>query len=241
MPAKEDESQISTREPLDTDSVGDCPWEQRFERGHIRAYRVTLKEILFHTSAFFSKLRTNGPYWEPVLFALVTTIVASLGVDLCAMLKDWASAGPSPRLSSLLMKMGTGKFTLADACGAASMVLVGAMFQVVACHLALKWLCSTYQGFQATWRVYFYAQAAQIAYMLPFIGAAIGPVWYAIVLTVGLAEVHRTRIETALFGPLLIAGATVFLRIALQLVLFWRSQMQIYDSGLLWSWLLSWI
>ena len=40
--------------------------------------------------------------------------------------------------------------------------------------------------------------------MLPFIGSAIGPVWYAVVLTVGLAEVHRTRIEIALFGPLVI-------------------------------------
>lgn len=241
MFSKDDESQINTRDGFVIDSGGDCPWEQRFERGHFRAYWVTVKEILFHTSAFFSKLSTNGPYWEPVLFALATITVAFLGVELCAMLKDWASVDPSSHLFSLRMKVITGKLTLSDVCRGASIVLIGSMFQVVACHLAMKRLCSTYQGFQATWRVYFYAQAAQLAYMVPFIGTAIGPVWYAIVLTVGLAEVHRTRIEIALFGPLVIASTTVFLRITLQLVIFSFSQVQIYDSGFLWSWILSWI
>lgn len=241
MPGKDDESQIKTREGSDIASVGDCPWEQRFEMGHIRAYWVTVKEILFHTSAFFSKLSTNGPYWEPVLFALVTVIVAFFGVELCAMLKDWASADLSSQLFSLRMKVITGKLTLSDVCRGASIVLIGSMFQVVVCHLALTRLCSTYQGFQATWRVYFYAQAAQLAYMVPFIGTAIGPVWYAVVLTVGLAKAHRTRIEIALLGPLVIASTTVFLRITLQLVLFWLSQMRIYDSRLLWSWILGWI
>jgi hypothetical protein len=200
-----------------------------------------MKEILFRTSAFFSKLSPKGSYWEPVAFALVTVIVAFLVVELWAMLKDWVSADPSSRLSSVVTKMLVGTFTLGDVCRGASMVLVGAMFQVVVCHLALKRLCSTYYGFQATWRVYFYAQAAQLAYMLPFIGSAIGPVWYAIVLTVGLAEVHRTRIERALFGPLVIAATTILLRIMLQLVIFWHGQVQIYDSRLLWSWILSWI
>ncbi|MEI6135691.1 MAG: hypothetical protein WCP72_12015, partial [Desulfomonile sp.] len=80
-----------------------------------------------------------------------------------------------------------------------------------------------------------------LAYMVPFIGTAIGPVWYAVVLTVGLAEAHRTRIEIALLGPLVIASTTVFLRITVQLVFFWLSQMRIYDSRLLWSWILGWI
>jgi hypothetical protein len=242
MPSKNDESQMNAREALDTDSVSECAWERRFERGHvIRAYWVTIKEILFRPTDFFSKLAPSGPSWEPVLFALATIIVALLGAELWAMLKDWAPIDPSSQSSSLRMKIILGKFTLRDACAGASIVMIGAICQVVACHLALKRLCSTYQGFLATWRVYFYAQAAQIAYMLPFIGGAIGPVWYAIVLAVGLAEVHRSRIEIALFGPLVIAATTVLLRIILQLTLFSQSQMRIYESGLLWSWLLSWI
>ncbi len=36
MPAQDDEFQISTREPLDMASVGDCPWEVRSELGPFR-------------------------------------------------------------------------------------------------------------------------------------------------------------------------------------------------------------
>ncbi|MFH0824605.1 MAG: hypothetical protein V2B18_17765 [Pseudomonadota bacterium] len=241
MPATDDESQRNEMEEVDTDSEGECPWERRSMGGAVRAYGVTVKEILLDTSAFFSKLSPRGSYWEPFLFALATIIAASFGVELLATLKDWAPIDPSVPGSSLRMKIMLGKFTLRDACQAASIVLIGSMFQVIACHLTLKRLCSTYQGFQGTWRVYFYAQSTQLAYMMPFIGAAMGPVWYAIVLTVGLAQVHRTRIETAVFGPIVIASVTVFLRLALQLGIFWSSQMRLYDSGLLWPWILTWI
>jgi len=241
MPAKDDESRMNEKECLGIDSVRGCPLEERFKGGYIMAYWDTIREILFQAGAFFSKLSPHGPYRTPVVFAVVTTILAFLGSDLWAILKDWASGDLSPRLSSSIMKMVGGKFTLADATQRASIIVVGVMFQVVACHLVLKRLCPTYQGFRATWRVYFYAQAAQIAYILPFVGSAIAPVWYAIVLTVGMAEVHRTRIEIALFGSLVIAATTPFLAMGLQLVLFWHSQKQMYDYGLLWRLLLNWI
>ena len=238
MTAKDDESRMNAREEHNTDSVSECPWEERYELGQIRAYWVTIKEILFSATDFFSKLAPSGPYWEPVWFALVTTIVALFGAELWATLKDWAPVDPSSLPSSLRMKIILGKFTLREACQAVSIVLIGAICQVVACHLALKRLCSTYQGFQATWRVYFYSAGRPDSLYTAFHRWRHRPGVVCGCFTVGLAEVHRTRIERALFGPLAIAATTVFLKIILHLVVLSQSQMRIYDSGLLWSWLL---
>jgi hypothetical protein len=167
--------------------------------------------------------------------------VALLGVEFFQLVKDWCVADPSSPLSNIRKNFFLGQFEFRDACRGVSIVLVGSMVQLVACHLSLRRLCANYRGFRATWRVYFYSQATQIAYMLPFIGNSIGPVWYAVVLTVGLAKTHSSRIETALLGPLVIASITVIMQIVLQIFIFWFTSNNFSDTKLLWSLILGWM
>ncbi len=241
MHGNDDESEIPNEKGFDVDSLNDCVWDRNGQRKPVSAYWVTLKEILFDSGSFFSKLPPDGPYREPFLFALITAIVAFLGVEFFQLVKDWFMGDLSSQSSNIRKSFFLGQFELRDLFKGVSIVLVGSMVQVVGCHLCLRRLCQNYQGFRATWRVFFYSQATQIAYMMPFIGNSIGPVWYAVVLTVGLAKTHSSRIETALFGPLVIASTTVFMQIILQIFIFWLTSGNFSDTKLLWSFIIGWM
>jgi len=196
-----------------------CPWENRSELGLVKAYRVTLKEVLLNTRAFVEKVPGPDSYWGPALFALISLVIGFLGMQLWAEVKDWAIAeGRSP--NSLRLQMIAADMKLLPVlCRAASTALVQAVLQVLACHLTLKGLCDQYQGFAATWAMFFYSLGATgVLYIVPFVGDAFAGVWRPIVLAVGLAAVHRTEMRNAVAGVLVIAAIGTFFTTAVSIL-----------------------
>ena len=221
MGSDADKSEIPAEKGSEVESTTDQVFQQTDRTGLLVVYWITLKEILFNTGAFFSRLPPDRPYQEPFLFAAITATLALLGIEFVQLFKGWLLTNLSSPLPKVQKNLLLGHYTFFDLCRLVSMVLVGSMGQVIACHLALRRVCTTYQGFHATWSVYFYSQAAQLAYSIPFVGNTLGPLWFAVVLIVGLAKKHNARIETALFATLVMAAATVLMQICLQIFIVW--------------------
>jgi hypothetical protein len=99
------------------------------------------------------------------------------------------------------------------ACRSASYFIATAIVSVVACHLTLERLCRDYQGFRATWRVWFYCQGTQVLTILPFVGSWIPWTWTTILLAIGLAKVHRAQIPVSIAGVLVSLAAGRFVRL----------------------------
>ena len=71
-------------------------------------------------------------------------------------------------------------------------------------HLLLLIVRGGKNGFEATFRVVSYSQAAQIWGVIPFVGGFIGGLWILIVQIIGLREIHETsylRVILALLIP----------------------------------------
>ncbi|MFH1113967.1 MAG: hypothetical protein V1792_08605 [Pseudomonadota bacterium] len=204
----------------ETDShTGACPWENRSEVGLVKAYRVTLKEVLLNTRAFVEGVPGPDTYWGPVWFAIMSLVIGFLGTQLWAEVKDWAIADvrhPSGlRMQMIVLDMKL----LPVLCRAASTALVLSLLQVLACHLTLKRLCGEYRGLAATWPIFFYSLGAtEVLYVVPFVGSAFAGVWRPIVPAVGLAAVHRTEMRNAVAGVLVIAAIGTFFTTAVSVL-----------------------
>jgi len=78
-------------------------------------------------------------------------------------------------------------------------VIIGVFFQAAILHLMLMLVGGAARGFEATARVCSYAQAAQLAQIIPMCGGLVSAVWSVILLIVGLSTAHGiTRGKAAL-------------------------------------------
>jgi len=86
-------------------------------------------------------------------------------------------------------------------------------------HIGLLLLGGAKHGFAATLRVICYAETAQLAVVVPFLGGLIAVFWQIVLQMIGLAEAHRTdgwKAAVAVIAPLvlccfcIITGAVMF-------------------------------
>ena len=83
-------------------------------------------------------------------------------------------------------------------------------------HLLLVLVSGSKNGFEATFRVVAYSQAAKIWSVIPFIGGPLGWIWKTIVQIIGLKEAHGltyARIAVAISVPfvlMLSLGGIIF-------------------------------
>jgi hypothetical protein len=86
-------------------------------------------------------------------------------------------------------------------------------------HLFLHILGGGQNGFEATFRVVSYSQAAQIWALIPVLGSLVAGIWQLIVQIIGLREIHETsylRVIIAFMIPVtliffLVIGVAIFL------------------------------
>jgi len=91
-------------------------------------------------------------------------------------------------------------------------VIIGVFLEAAILHLMLMLVGGANQGFEATTRVCSYAQAAQLAQIVPICGGLLSAVWSVILLIVGLSTVHGiTRGKAALAVILPVVLCCVFM------------------------------
>ena len=85
-------------------------------------------------------------------------------------------------------------------------------------HLLLCLVKGNTHGFEATFRVIAYSQAAQVWGIIPVVGSFIGWFWRAVIQVIGLKETHQISYGKIFFAFLI--PFILFAVIALAVVLF---------------------
>ncbi|MBN1103664.1 MAG: YIP1 family protein [Deltaproteobacteria bacterium] len=181
------------------------PWERRAELGLWKATCETTKAVLFHPRDLFEKMDVQAGLREPFAFGLLTGALGTM-VGLF-----WQFLVMSGSITSMtrgyldqygIALVFTGVLVL-------SLLLVVVLLFATSLivHGCLSLVRGGKNGFEATFRVVAYSQAAQILAFIPFVGGLAGLVWQLMVQMIGLKEIHGVsygRIILAFSIPLVL-------------------------------------
>jgi hypothetical protein len=200
-------------------SRGGSPWENRSEIGLWQGIFQTCKAVLFSPERLFKDLTYEGGKMEPLAFGLLTGSIGSmLGFF-------WQSLIPGGLLllgHSFLSQFAIGLIVLFVLAVIPLMIAVGIFVYSGILHLLLLIVGGANNGFEATFRVVAYSQAAQILGIIPFVGGWIGGIWQLIIQVIGIREIHETsylRVILAFVIPLVV-GILFLLAVIIPLAIF---------------------
>jgi hypothetical protein len=89
-------------------------------------------------------------------------------------------------------------------------------------HVLLLVVRGSANGFEATFRVMAYSQAAQVWCVIPFVGGPIGWCWRVVIQVIGLKEAHQISYGKVIVALLLPVAFFVVMGVALALFLIMR-------------------
>jgi hypothetical protein len=181
------------------------PWESPVGLGLWSRIYQTFKAVLFSPEAFFSTLAFKGGIREPLAFGLLAGSMGSMfGVFWQFIL---LSEGVSFLSEYILSDVALGLIFMIIMISVPIFVTLSMFIYSGILHLFLLIVRGGENGFEATFRVISYSQAAQALGLVPFIGGWIGGVWQLVVQIIGLREIHDTsyfRIITAFLIPVVV-------------------------------------
>lgn len=183
------------------------PWDERDRLGFATALVETTVQVLRAPTDFYRRMRPSGGVGSALAYGLV---VAYAGFVAKA-LYDWIfqsllgtqDLGLGPELDrAFAMMQGGGGLLLQLLVG--PIALAAAMFLSAALnHVALMILGGARAGFEATFRVCAFANAANVVSLVPFCGALVAAVWTVVLTIVGLSVVHGISWQKATAAVLL--------------------------------------
>ena len=181
------------------------PWESPVGLGLWSRIYQTFKAVLFSPEAFFRTLAFKGGIREPLAFGLLAGSIGSMfGVFWQFIL---LSEGISFLSEYVLGEVALGLIFMIIMISVPIFVTLSMFIYSGMLHLFLLIVRGGENGFEATFRVVSYSQAAQALGLVPFIGGWIGGVWQLVVQIIGLREIHDTsyfRIITAFLIPVVV-------------------------------------
>ncbi len=165
------------------------PWERRDRFGFLNGFYLTVKDVLLAPRQFFHRMPSQVGLLQPLYFAVVLGVIASFFAWM------WSLAG-----SSLQMFMADdlgevfrgpviafGFFVTSPIS-----IALGIFIKAALLHGVLILVGGNRLGFEATFRVAAYGEAAGILALVPVCGMAIGVVWTVVVTIIGLHSIHET-------------------------------------------------
>jgi len=191
------------------------PWEDTARDGAIERFIETIKLLATAPGEAFERMPIVGGIGQPLLFAIIVGWI-SIAIASVWMLLLGGMSLPFIDRSQLgelgvMFGLSTGvSITLIVL--APIFVIIGVFLQAAILHLMLMLVGSAGRGFEATTRVCSYAQAAQLAQIIPFCGGLLSAVWTLILLIVGLSTAHgisRGKAAVAVILPVVLCCAFV--------------------------------
>ncbi len=177
------------------------PWERRERFGFLNGLYLTIKDVLLAPGMFFHRMPSQVGLLQPLYFAVVLGVVASFFAWM------WSLTGSSLQMfmAEDLEEVVKGPFYsfigfLFSPISVAFLVFVKAAL----IHGVLMLVGGNRLGFEATFRVAAYGEAAGILALIPACGSVIGVVWSLVVTVVGLYSIHETdpwRAVVAVVAP----------------------------------------
>lgn len=193
-------------------------WERRDRFGFLNGLYLTVKDVLLAPHRFFTRMPSSVGLGQPLLFALVIGVAGAFvswmwtltGSSLQILLQDnLQGALKSPLYSFFVFLTSPVAVTL------------GVFLKAALMHLMLLILGGGKLGFEATFRVAAYAEAADVLSVLPFCGSILGLVWTLVILVVGLHGIHQDepwKAVAAVVAPLVLCLSVVGTGLALILM-----------------------
>ncbi|MBW2064353.1 MAG: YIP1 family protein [Deltaproteobacteria bacterium] len=176
------------------------PWENRLELGIWQGIYRTFKEVLLSPETFFNNMNCERGVKEPMAFGIRLGSIGSMLSFFWQFLTGWG--GIASVAQGVLGQIGVGLVFVAVMVLIPLFVLVIMFLASAGMHLCLLILKAGNKGFEGTFRVVAYSQAAQVLGFFPFVGGLIGGFWQFIIQIIGLREIHGTsylRVFMALF------------------------------------------
>jgi hypothetical protein len=182
------------------------PWERREDHGIWAGISRTSKAVLFSPKSFFRRTAVEGGLKEPLAFGLLT---GSAGMMFEAfwqfLLFGEIGDTLSPLVDTLLGSHATIVLFLGIMALCPLLVLITILITSTILHGLLSMVRGGKGGFEATFRVVAFSQAAQLWGLIPIVGSLIGALWLIAVQMIGLRESHESsylRVAMALIIPL---------------------------------------
>jgi hypothetical protein len=190
------------------------PWERREEIGFASALVETTQRVLTGPTAFFRAMPATGGIGSPLLYAviigyagLVVSAIYDFVLESVMGTTLGRFGGGSEAMSNVMpylqggiglgVKLIVGPFLLAI-----SLFLLAGVT-----HLVLLVLGGAPRGFEATFRVACYSEAAAVLNIIPVCGGMIAPIFMVVLMIIGVAEAHgitRTRAAAAVLLPIVL-------------------------------------
>ena len=185
------------------DLADGIPWEDP-EHGLFRDLFRTIGLILFHPDDFFGRMPRRGGYVAPLAFGLITGSVGLIlswywPILLGAMLWE---ASPFQEIGLLSFFEAGGAVILVIAAPFLVALALGVFSAAV--HLMLLLVMGGGGGFQATFRVLAYSQAASLFNIVPVVGGLAGGLWMLVLEVLGLSRAHDIGLFRAVFALLIL-------------------------------------
>lgn len=198
------------------------PWEDRAEKGFLQAAWETFKRVVFTPGAFFQDLSFRGGLGEPLAFGLLMGAVGKMFSLFWPVLL--ISGGLFPLGGSILGQLTVGLIFLVLAVAVPICVMLSMFIYSGVLHLLLLATKGGPNGFEATFRVVAYSQAAQMWELMPVVGSWISRVWQVVIQVIGLRRIHGVsyaRIIIAFLLPVaILAGVILAFMIPFIMMLF---------------------
>ncbi len=185
-----------------------APWEHRSGKGFFWSFYQTFKAAVFSPASFFKELNFKGGFKEPLAFGLLAGAVGNMfGLFWPVMM---LSGGLLPFETAFFGQLGGGLIFFTLVVVIPVCVLAGMFVYTAILHLLLLIVRGGTHGFEATFRVVAYSQAAQLWQLAPVIGSWIAGTWQIVVQIIGLREIHGVsylRVVIAFLLPIFFLSA----------------------------------
>ncbi len=176
------------------------PWERRERYGFLNALYLTIKDVLLAPQRFFHRMPTQLGLVQPLIFAVVIGVFGSFFAWM------WSLAGSS--LQVLVAEdvgevlrgpfQAFGMFVFSPVT-----VTILVFLRAALTHACLMLLGGNRLGFEATFRVVAYSEAASVLSLVPLCGQAVAPIWSIVVTIIGLYAIHESEPWRAMVAVLL--------------------------------------
>jgi predicted Zn finger-like uncharacterized protein len=175
-----------------------APWERRSELGFWKGIYQTTKAVLISPEKMFHGLTLKGGYGEATAFGL---LVGSLGSMfglfwLFLLMVGSGSVSDIPVSGQYTL----GMIFLGVIAVTPVLVCIGIVINGALLHILLLLVGGAKNGFEATFRVVCYSQAAHLLSIIPIMGGWIDGIWKLVVQIIGVREIHEMS-----YGKVIIA------------------------------------
>ncbi|MBN2055013.1 YIP1 family protein [bacterium] len=164
-------------------------WERRAAIGYSSAFFQTIRDVLFHPTAVFSRLSQASGLGGSLLFAVAPLTLGIIASMIWQMLMNFATGGMAEYTGALDVQI-YALIALVTMVAMPILAIMGIFISSAIYHLLLLLFASPRQ-FETTFKVIAYVQGATAVWLLvPFCGGLIQTVWSIAGMVIGFREAH---------------------------------------------------